>query len=397
MTVSKKDAGNHRMTFSSPSTHFLDLVSTRFEVDRRLIRNFSSLQDLRKRAPTAAREASVSEYLDFADQLVACIEHVFDWKFANTLLKLADSGKLRSKTTQYQKLANSLIQSRDLESVARTDEPLFDYQSKGLSAEVPFTLLVADHPVSYAYLWALQKYSLAPEEIIFFVSGRHQKRRFARLSLLTYERWIRNLGSSFSRDVRLSLGAKFTLRDFLGSKSLRPIHTGSVNDPTMQHKLANASSSNILFSSGGREEIISPETFSITRKNFLHFHPGVLPEIRGADGLLWSALLRQQAGVSGFWMRRGIDSGPVVAVSEFAFPDFGRRLRSVPTDVFYHNLLNTYDPLLRAKAMLDLFSNQWSLNQALEKSGDSGGTGSSRQYHPMHRTLRNKVISVIRG
>ena len=61
---------------------------------------------------------------------------------------------------------------------------------------------------------------------------------------------------------------------------------------------------------------ISPsfETLPIfkTGKNFIHIHPGYLPEVRGADGLLWSIKEYNKIGVSSFIMNHKIDSGEII-------------------------------------------------------------------------------------
>ena len=58
--------------------------------------------------------------------------------------------------------------------------------------------------------------------------------------------------------------------------------------------------------------------FEIPGIRLIHVHTGFLPQVRGADVLLWSLLVRGRPGVSAFFMTPGLDDGDVLAARETA-------------------------------------------------------------------------------
>lgn len=389
------DSWDTGIALASISFDQLDLLCSRFDVDRRLCSLYP--EGLRRRPSVLLEEASAVQYLKFAEILGARLEASFDWKFLNTLLKLCDSGKLGTKSLGYMEFSLGLVAKEFIRPIERTAEPLFEGVTSGkIIKKIPFTLLVADHAVSFAYVWALRFHGLVPEETIVFDSGSSTNSKFRRKTSYTFDRWARGSRDPSTRPITKSIGARFSTADFLPKQLPRPVHSGSVNDPALQQLLAESAAENIIFSAGGAEELIAADTFLRTGKNFLHLHPGVLPGIRGADGLLWSALLRQKAGISAFWMREGIDTGPVVYVEEYPFPNkFREDIYKVDPRIWYRNLLTYYDPFLRARTLVQLLSHEPSLKRALSKRQEEANSQGSRQYHSMHPTLRDKVLESI--
>jgi hypothetical protein len=89
---------------------------------------------------------------------------------------------------------------------------------------------------------------------------------------------------------------------------------------------------------------------------FLHTNGGIVPDMRGSDCLLWSALVRRRLGVSCFYMSPGIDEGEVIGQRELDLP----RLPSLapflsPQDehTAYRALLFALDPHLRTQMLVD--------------------------------------------
>ncbi|EFL91636.1 hypothetical protein REG_1079 [Candidatus Regiella insecticola LSR1] len=64
-----------------------------------------------------------------------------------------------------------------------------------------------------------------------------------------------------------------------------------------------------LFTGGG---IVPGSFFNLKNTRFLHIHPGYLPNIRGADCLLWSTMLAGYASATCFYLDPGIDTGDVI-------------------------------------------------------------------------------------
>lgn len=163
------------------------------------------------------------------------------------------------------------------------------------------------------------------------------------------------------------------------------------DDPHLQKIIMSQQYKTFLYTNGGRvpQVLLQQEGIKI-----LHIHPGVVPHVRGSDGLLWSMAVRGRPGVSCFYMDSGIDTGALIATKEFGPPDFDIR---PPVTVeeeanFYRALLMAYDPHLRASLFRDV---------VVEADGrDLGCLAAKAQNHDrkdnflwMHPKLRQKVIA----
>ena len=74
-----------------------------------------------------------------------------------------------------------------------------------------------------------------------------------------------------------------------------------------------------LFTGGG---ILKEKLLSIKDTKFIHIHPGVVPDVKGADGIFWSYLLKNKVGYSCFYMNSGIDTGDIVQINEYKLHKF---------------------------------------------------------------------------
>lgn len=160
------------------------------------------------------------------------------------------------------------------------------------------------------------------------------------------------------------------------------------DDVGLHRRLGRERCRTFLYTNGGRV----PATL-LTRDDmrFIHVHPGVVPDVRGSDGLLWSLLLRGRPGASCFYMDAGIDTGSVIGHKEFPWPDLRSIARELPAsdDVLYQALVHAYDPHLRASLLVDVLS----------AADDPGALAATRQrpddgqaYCWMHPRLRRKVL-----
>ena len=83
--------------------------------------------------------------------------------------------------------------------------------------------------------------------------------------------------------------------------------TENINNPKVIETISN-SSSHTFINTGKKiyKEILN------SNKKFIHIHPALLPNIRGADASLWSVLLDNKLGVSSFIMNKKIDTGRII-------------------------------------------------------------------------------------
>ncbi len=136
----------------------------------------------------------------------------------------------------------------------------------------------------------------------------------------------------------------------------------------------------ILFSGGG---ILRSNVLDLSQR-FIHIHPGVVPEVKGADCILWSLLVREKIGMSMFFMNAGIDTGDLVTACEYDLPSIS--LSEVSDGVVLSNDVVQYiDPIYRAETMIrkiletpDLSS--WESERQAPKSG--------KVYYFMHDSLK---------
>jgi len=124
---------------------------------------------------------------------------------------------------------------------------------------------------------------------------------------------------------------------------------------------------------------------------FLHVHPGKLPEVRGADGLLWSLLVRGRPGMSGFYMTPEIDAGDVVTSADLP----GLSIPLPPglrpdDDVLYRAVFSFVDPVLRADSLIRDVLPAGDDPAALPTRPQEPWTGTT--FHFLHPRLRRRAL-----
>lgn len=147
----------------------------------------------------------------------------------------------------------------------------------------------------------------------------------------------------------------------------------------------------LLYTCGDR---VPPELADDPALRILHIHPGVVPAIRGSDGLLWSLAVRGRPGASCFYMNAGIDTGALIATLEFERPSFPHlsHLLDAHEALLYRALLFSYDPHLRGRTLIDvLVRNEGRSLRELPSTPQRPDEG--RWWFAMHPLLRRKVFA----
>ena len=248
--------------------------------------------------------------------------------------------------------------------------------------DLPITVLVHDGPIARAYLAALRASGLRPERILLLVYDRHPSTgrpvgRFLPGSLRTayaervqsgaffhwprflrttrsklYEGMVETIGEALdlSSDVFEELNGKSPLEAF--TDRLERLRVSGLKDPALAEALSGYGPTAVLFTGGG---ILRENLLELPGVRFIHIHPGFLPHVRGADGLLWSSLVRGRPGASCFYMEAGLDTGALVGAEEFPRITFPRSLTdSLDDAMLYRALFSFYDPVLRAKMLTNV-------------------------------------------
>jgi len=171
------------------------------------------------------------------------------------------------------------------------------------------------------------------------------------------------------------------------------IEVNNLEDPKLLTLLRQEECKTFLFTGGG---IVKEKLLSILDSKFIHIHPGIVPDVKGADGLFWSILERNKPGYSCFYMNIGIDTGDILSQEEFSIPNFDVLIQKYTSDEIYRGLLDYYDPVLRAITLLSLITKSEKNNDELHRlpfkvqNPDEG-----RTYFFMHPKLRDIMIQRI--
>lgn len=125
-------------------------------------------------------------------------------------------------------------------------------------------------------------------------------------------------------------------------------------DPHLHARMVQAGDTAFLYTNGG---LVPASLLGRPEIRVLHIHPGIVPDLRGSDCLLWSAVVRGQLGVSCFYMSPGIDEGALIGQREFALPRLpaiAPLLQGGQEPEAYRALLYAVDPHLRAQLLVDV-------------------------------------------
>jgi len=124
------------------------------------------------------------------------------------------------------------------------------------------------------------------------------------------------------------------------------VFVDGLTDPALEQHLRGLPGCRaILFTGGG---MVPATLLNIPGCRFIHVHPGVLPHVRGADGLLWSLLLRGRPGATAFYMSPGLDTGDIICASDLDLPPIPKGFAQLDTAMAYRLLYAFVDPMLRA-------------------------------------------------
>jgi len=269
---------------------------------------------------------------------------------------------------------------------------------------VPLALLVfrGGCPVTQAYLEYMSLHGMQPELImaIDYVGETQRSQDLRRvLGLRASARLLRTWRNRSARvPVELAniLQKKFSIKLTPGCEpdyenaapNVLYLTVNSYADPRLLMAMRDCGLNTFLYCSGGRV----PASLFQAGFSILHVHPGVVPHIRGSDGLLWSLLVRGCPGVSCFYMDAGIDTGRLIDTIEYPTPNWPGL--DIEPAILYHAMLQCYDPHLRASLLATVLKERLSINNNInELDAKSQMDVESGHYYAMHPELRLRVLS----
>jgi len=140
----------------------------------------------------------------------------------------------------------------------------------------------------------------------------------------------------------------------------------------------------VIFSGGG---ILRKKILSINHKQFIHVHPGIVPDIRGADCFFWSVLEKGKPGYSCFYMTPEIDEGAILLRKEYDLPNL-ELLKSMPQELSYKAILDSLDLHYRAECLTSLMKQYIGSSGNLENlTSIQQNPNDGRTYFFMHTKL----------
>ncbi|OGT98228.1 MAG: hypothetical protein A2X80_06650 [Geobacteraceae bacterium GWB2_52_12] len=164
------------------------------------------------------------------------------------------------------------------------------------------SLLIQPSLRSIAYLRVFESLGLVPAEVILLEGA------------------IGNMGELRIEDARYGYSTDFfkidpDILDLLdGACSVVRVASRDINSGLVHEALSKCITKDIIFSASG---ILAREAFSLG-KRFIHVHPGSLPHYRGSTCFYYSLLERGLVGSTAFFMDEQIDTGEIIAASEFS-------------------------------------------------------------------------------
>ncbi|USW02753.1 hypothetical protein KUA23_08550 [Pseudomonas pergaminensis] len=282
---------------------------------------------------------------------------------------------------------------------------------------LPITVLFWEGPIARAYLATLKGMGLKPEKIIHLVSkndlvSRKPIGRFLPGSLkLAYAQsrqknsihyWsttLRKTESTLYNSIRNTVSDKLgfadkdidealalcDLSDY--SPDVETLMIENLEDSALYERLLALSQTQLLFTGGG---IVPKRLLEITTLKFIHIHPGHLPEVRGADCVLWSYLMKGRTSATCFYMAPGIDDGDVILANYL--PSLSPNLKVTGIDVrtLYRATYAFLDPWVRSYVLRRALMETAGFTQvvAYPQVEDASVT-----YHFMHDQIKRTALN----
>tara|TARA_B110000046_G_scaffold184520_1_gene223228 strand:- start:8083 stop:8817 length:735 start_codon:yes stop_codon:yes gene_type:complete len=207
---------------------------------------------------------------------------------------------------------------------------------------INFSMLLINNNRSKAYLQALIKNDFKPEKIILLndesvVLPEHTENDKL-ISKDTHQKFIIR-----SKDLDLELDEKEHVLKTIEKNNIKYVLVDNlnINSEEVVKEVKNLPSKYIVYSGPGGT-ILKSKLLS-QNKNFLHVHPGLLPNYRGSTTIYYSMFINSEVGASVIILEEGIDEGPILYEKNYKISE-----KNIDFDY-------ALDPLVRAKTLVDFF------------------------------------------
>lgn len=175
------------------------------------------------------------------------------------------------------------------------------------------------------------------------------------------------------------------------AEDVETFQASDFTDSRLQARMHASRDTAFLYTNGG---IVPGTLLESAGIRVFHIHPGIVPDVRGSDCLLWSATVRKRLGVSCFYMSAGIDEGALLGQCEFdlpRLPSLRPLMNANDEPTAYRALLFAVDPHLRASLFVDVLRTHPTIDlRALPAQPQAGA--SRPAYLWMHPRLRLRTM-----
>ena len=235
--------------------------------------------------------------------------------------------------------------------------------------ELSFGVIFYDSPIGRSYLNFLYENNYRVEEIIVLIDKKYRyfpKRlglglnfyfnNYHALKLLKSNLFLKNYENinnffNFDKNHFKKINKKIDFN--MVGKKITYIYIKDINSENLK-KLIDKKNKTFLYTGGG----ILKKSILNTQNKFLHIHPGFLPKLRGADGILWSLLKYNCLGVSSFFINNKIDEGKILSRENLKISNLKLYSdKNIKNRNYYRFIYSYIDPLLRTYHLRNIIKN----------------------------------------
>lgn len=219
-------------------------------------------------------------------------------------------------------------------------------------------LLIDDNPISRSYINILRNRGIKLKYVVYLLNSTSLfKNFFAKKNYLEKNAFAINflkdntilkLTNKFEQFFNFEAGFCKQMYNFNNlfdiCEKVTFTSDANINSPKVINLLGKIP--NTIFFNTGKQ--ILKEVLN-TKHQFLHIHPGYLPDVKGADGSLWQIKNYGNLGVSSFFMESMIDEGKIIRRDRIKFSGFHfEKFKEYSTKEIYRIWFSFFDPLLRS-------------------------------------------------
>lgn len=243
---------------------------------------------------------------------------------------------------------------------------------------LPYIMIASDNYATLTYLEYLKYYGFSLKKIIYIQNNRNRK-------VFDFSPSRKKIAKILTSFFEVKINYDIEKIDYSNyCEEVLEVKVLNEYDKNLYKIIEENKDETYFFSYVGR---VPKEFLDLT--NFIHIHPGIMPEIRGTDCLFWSLAIRSKVGATMFYLNSGIDDGEIIYQNEYDMKPFNlNKLGS--TKEIYKGILDFYDCNIRAKVLIEAINKKMIKKPNKEISHHKNDEG--RQYFSMHEEVLSNIL-----